>query len=182
VGVDLFVDHDTEAALLEAVRMVRSRCTPGPTPPADVALNATAVHPPAAASTVPVTGTAPALLFFSGSTDPKAVKRLRPVLEQWFAVHVFVVAQKAIDAIMAGDVQFAVCIAKLGSKGNLGVDVLRVLRAVQGRGPFVAIHSATAAEDRHLQEKLEGSIGVDLFVSHEDEELLLQKMPGLVRS
>eukprot|EP01065_Artemidia_motanka_P029458 TRINITY_DN35568_c0_g1_i1.p1 TRINITY_DN35568_c0_g1~~TRINITY_DN35568_c0_g1_i1.p1 ORF type:complete len:592 (+),score=109.86 TRINITY_DN35568_c0_g1_i1:58-1833(+) len=114
------------------------------------------------------------LLFFAPPTDPDVVGRLLPYLKKWYEVDVIGDARQASAAAAARP--YAVCIAKLGSAGNKGVDVINALRTAQGADPFIIVHSATAAGRPDLQQRWSGPDGVDLFFAHNTEDALLARL------
>jgi len=112
-----------------------------------------------------------ALLFCGPPNDPETVQRLLPLLKRDFAVdHVASVAD-GVSAIAR--TRYAACVAKLGTEGNLGVDVIKELRSQQGQDVFVAIHSATASRQPSTRQQLEQELGVDIFVHQQDEKDLI---------
>lgn len=115
----------------------------------------------------------PTLLFFGPPTDIPAVSRLVPLLSDKYDVFHFDEASEAIAEIEARKENFSACIAKLGSRGNLGVDVVQALRQRKnGEKTFVVIHSATAVQSERTRNNLAPI--VDLIVDHSSEEKMLQ--------
>eukprot|EP00756_Hemistasia_phaeocysticola_P050998 Hpha_TRINITY_DN26182_c0_g1::TRINITY_DN26182_c0_g1_i1::g.155308::m.155308 len=109
----------------------------------------------------------PRMLFFAPDTDPEARKRLLPKLQTKYEVDCYTSAAEAAQA--AGQRPYKACLAKLGSKGNLGCDVIVALRGAQGRAPFVVVHSATAAGNQQLRENWTQTLRVNLFADHSSE-------------
>jgi hypothetical protein len=127
---------------------------------------------------VQIAGAKPALLFFGPPTDPEVVGRLTPALSKRFVVHHFEDAAEAINFLQSeGSPVLAACIAKLGSKGNLGANVMGALRqAKQGHKTFLVVHSATACASPETQDALRRELMVDLFVNQESEAVLLKSL------
>jgi len=119
----------------------------------------------------------PSLLFFCPPTDGELATLLMPQLQQHFHVVHVETAEDGVRAV--SERKFAVCLAKLGSKGNLGRDVIAALRSAQGNDPQVIVHSSTAERDMRLQEKWRAEFGVDLFTCHGREEELIQRFSTL---
>lgn len=117
----------------------------------------------------------PLLILFCPN-DPDVVQALLPELEFFCNVHHFEEADAAITAV--GKYCYQACVAKLGTKGNLGQDVIGAVRSVHGRSPFVAIHSATAANKPTTRAKLNQEFGIDLFAAHGDEADLIAALYG----
>lgn len=114
----------------------------------------------------------PRLLFFGPPTDLPAVSRLVPVLSERYEVAYFDNATEAVEDIRASQQNYDACVAKLGSTGNLGVEVVKALREKFGEETFVVIHSATAFKSERTKKKLKPL--VDLIVDHSCEEQMLQ--------
>jgi len=127
---------------------------------------------------VQIAGAKPALLFFGPPTDPEVVDRLTPVLSKRFVVHHFEDAAEAINFLRSeGSPVLAACIAKLGSKGNLGANVMGALRqAKRGQKTFLIVHSSTACASPDTQDALRRELLVDLFVDQESEAVLLKSL------
>ena len=101
--------------------------------------------------------------------------RLTPLLSKSYQVDHFDNAEKAIAAIKARGSPYAACVAKLGSKGNLGIDVMKAIREAGGK-TFIAVHSATAWNSESTRRSLSSSIGVNLFVAEHNEDELLEQL------
>lgn len=112
----------------------------------------------------------PLLLFFCPN-DPALLKTLHPQLEGEFIVHCF---EEAADACAAASTHpYQACVSKLGTKGNLGRDVIAAFRSARGLAPFVAIHSATAGANPATRGKLNQDFCINYFTQHGDEAGLL---------
>eukprot|EP00927_Polykrikos_kofoidii_P037365 TRINITY_DN31510_c0_g3_i1.p1 TRINITY_DN31510_c0_g3~~TRINITY_DN31510_c0_g3_i1.p1 ORF type:complete len:494 (-),score=59.00 TRINITY_DN31510_c0_g3_i1:282-1712(-) len=116
----------------------------------------------------------PALLFFGPPNDPAFVKQILPPLRKLFDVTHVDAAADGVQAVQ--ERSYVACVAKLGTKGNLGSDVIAELRRVQGFSPFVVIHSATASTNASMREKLNEAFKIDLFAAHGEEEDLLSAL------
>lgn len=164
LSIDLFTEHGREDELLEQLRKVTPRC-----------------HGERHQGTEPLSGhvqsVSPPLLFFCPPTDSGLRDVLLPKIRDVFQVTCVEAASEAIDLVE--NQPFVACIAKLGSKGNLGCKVISALRGAQGRTPFVAIHSATAFADESMQRRLDSQLGIDLFTRHGLEEDLLTRLAPL---
>jgi CheY-like chemotaxis protein len=115
----------------------------------------------------------PTLLFFGPPTDTPAVTRLVPLLAEHYEVIHFDDASEAITEIQNRDTNFSACVAKLGSKGNMGTDVVKALRERKnGEKTFVVIHSATAMQSERTRKHLQPM--VDLICDHDSEAEMLQ--------
>lgn len=114
----------------------------------------------------------PALLFFGPPNDRALVRTLLPRLQESFAVDHVDDAQEGVHIVMSK--AYAACVAKLGTTGNLGTDVMSELRSNQGATPFIVVHSATACGSKSFRERLEGEFGVNLIMQHGQEEDLLR--------
>jgi hypothetical protein len=112
------------------------------------------------------------LLFFGPPTDPAAVTRLMPVFSKNFVVDHFEEASVAVVELQKKTEPYTVCVAKLGSKGNLGKTVMKAIREKHGNSTFIIVHSATASGNVETQKSLKQSVGVDLFVDHKTEARL----------
>jgi len=113
------------------------------------------------------------LLFFCPPGDEGALALLPELRKLFFVVHV----ETAADGVQAvSENSFGACVVKLGSRGNLGCDVLAMLRSSQGSGPFVAVHSSTAAGNEKLRLSMEAKYGVNVWVSHGQEAKLLEAL------
>lgn len=122
------------------------------------------------------------LLFFGPDTDPDAVARLCPSLGLYFDVQLFPKASAAISAVRelaANGHHFDAAVLKLGSSGNLGVDVLRALREASAR-TVVVVHSSTALSNVKLQKELTANFSVAMFVDQASEDKMLDALPKLV--
>ena len=138
----------------------------------------TAANVPAPASPPPppvaVPEARPLALFFGPDNDPGAVERLVPRLAAHFTVHHFRRAQQAAASALAQQPGYSLCVAKLGTRGNLGADVLAALRAsAHSSACPVLIHSSTAAADPQLQQALAEHFGVAAFTSTGTEEAVM---------
>lgn len=126
----------------------------------------------------------PTLLVFGPPNDRQMVKRLLPKLKDKFCVTHVESAAEGVEK--ATCFRFDACIAKLGTEGNLGVDVIGALRDTHGAAPFVAIHSGTAAGNPELRSVLENQLNVNLFVDADSEDMLLnsivETVSGCLRS
>jgi len=116
----------------------------------------------------------PGMLFFGPPNDPEIVRRLLPRLQLLFDVDFVGSASEGVSAAQGR--RYAACVAKLGTAGNLGCDIMVALRHCQGTGPFLAIHSATAAANPRMREKLQRDLSVNLFVAPGGEEELLEAL------
>merc|ERR1712193_27907 len=105
---NLIVAHGDEEALLEAL--------------APLAVPEEAATPQ---STEQAAGK-PSLLLFGPPNDPQMVRRLMPRLQEIFVVTHVESVERGMEAIADGS--FAACIAKLGTKGNLGVNLISAFR------------------------------------------------------
>lgn len=115
----------------------------------------------------------PSLLFFGPPTDVEAVTRLVPALQKHYDVTHFDDATEAIQEIRNRNNNFSACVAKLGSRGNLGINVVKALRErPNGHKTFVVIHSATACQSERTRKSLEPL--VDLIVDHDSEDKMLK--------
>lgn len=121
----------------------------------------------------------PALLFFCPENDAGLVPVLLPQLEEMFCVHHVETVAAGVSAV--GSQPYAACVAKLGTTGNLGKDVIKSLRAIQGSRPFVAIHSATAARNERTRASLRSALGIDCFVEHGREQELLEELRAMTQ-
>jgi len=123
----------------------------------------------------------PHMLFFGPPTDPDFVTRLLPVFSAMpFTVHHFDEVTEANEFIRNTSDDISVCVAKLGSKGNLGVDVMRSLRE-KFPNAFLIVHSATAFAKKSTQDKLLQHVHVDLFVDHSCEPRMLEALCGKLK-
>jgi len=120
----------------------------------------------------------PALLFFGPPNDPDFVRALLPPLRELFDVDFVDSTADGLQAVASGR-PYAACLAKLGTKGNLSFPILSALRESQGAGPFVAIHSATAAASPGMRDKLAAELAVDLFAGPGEEDALLRAVAPL---
>jgi DNA-binding response OmpR family regulator len=131
-----------------------------------------------ASSLIPDAFSKPAMLFFGPPNDPSMVRTLLPRLREMFDVDW---VDSSLDGVHAvANRSYVALVAKLGTKGNSGVDVVAALREIQGQAPFVAIHSGTAAGNQDMQAKLKAQYKCDLFVSPSQEEDLLDRVRPLV--
>jgi len=92
-------------------------------------------------------------------------------------VHHYDDASEAMEAIL--DYPYIACVAKLGTKGNLGIDVIKCLRekdAKNGTKSFIIVHSTTAVDSKPTVKWLLEERGVDLVVDWRNEEELIQKL------
>eukprot|EP01062_Namystynia_karyoxenos_P011883 TRINITY_DN1426_c3_g1_i1.p1 TRINITY_DN1426_c3_g1~~TRINITY_DN1426_c3_g1_i1.p1 ORF type:complete len:639 (+),score=185.29 TRINITY_DN1426_c3_g1_i1:85-1917(+) len=156
VAADGFFDHDSEDALLAAVMPAPGAAF---TPPRG--------RPP------PL----PRLLLFGPPNDPEMPRRLTSLLERAYQVDHF--DTTAAGAAAAAERPYAACVAKLGTKGNLGYQVVHALRRAQGPTPFIAVHSATAAKDPAIRDRWTRELRVDTFADHSSEQDLVQKLLSL---
>lgn len=119
-----------------------------------------------------------ALLLFGPPNDFHMVQRLLPVLQSLFQVTHVESAQHGVTVAETYD--FAVCVAKLGTKGNLGSDVIDAVRRQASKpATFIVIHSATAAANSSMREALVQHFAVDMFSTREEEEALLSTLTKL---
>jgi len=118
----------------------------------------------------------PSLLLFAPANDPDFVADMRPRLDNCFEVDVVTVAADGVNLI--GQKTYDACVAKLGTKGNLGTTVIMELRQQQGGAAFVGIHSSTAAQQPSMRTKLQDEFGINLFVAHGAEDALVQALEG----
>jgi len=121
----------------------------------------------------------PLLLFFGPPTDPKLVNRLVPILSEYFTVHHYDDASEAIEGI--SEYNYVACVAKLGSKGNLGIDVVKTLRQKERENlstikSCIIIHSTTAVDSNSTTKYLYDELGIDLLVDYRNEQKLVQKL------
>eukprot|EP01063_Lacrimia_lanifica_P035814 TRINITY_DN6929_c0_g1_i2.p1 TRINITY_DN6929_c0_g1~~TRINITY_DN6929_c0_g1_i2.p1 ORF type:complete len:611 (+),score=220.23 TRINITY_DN6929_c0_g1_i2:66-1898(+) len=131
-------------------------------------------------------GDAPALLMFAPPTDPEMAGRLLPTLQLHHRCYHFEDAGEAAEFL--GDkendeIHFAVCIAKLGSKGNNGSTVLDALlrraQTLKHSHPQIVIHSATALQRPDIQTALSQQYNIQQFVGEAHER---EMVSALIRS
>merc|ERR1719491_1769056 len=119
------------------------------------------------------------LLLFAPANDPSFAESIVPLLEeQGFRVDAFSKASECTEAVEC--CEYVACVVKLGKKGNLGVDVIAACRRRFGPSVVTAVHSATAARDDALRERLSGTPGVDLFAEHGGEAELAAQLAQAV--
>merc|ERR1712224_787611 len=122
----------------------------------------------------------PAMLFFGPPNDPSVVRNVLPKLREIFDVDW---VDSALDGIHAVAYRsYVALVAKLGTKGNLGVDVVAALRAIQGERPFVIIHSATAAANQKMQANLKETCKCNPIVGPSQESALFEALHPLAVS
>lgn len=118
----------------------------------------------------------PNLLFFGATTDPGAVQRLVPLLQDKWNVHLFKSATEAIRAIKESGTNFACAVAKLGSTNNKGWDVLKAIKP----GTPVIVHSATACRNEGTRRNLCKDFGPQIFIcDHSSEGAMLNALEQL---
>eukprot|EP00009_Paramoeba_aestuarina_P004238 CAMPEP_0201510634 /NCGR_PEP_ID=MMETSP0161_2-20130828/3238_1 /ASSEMBLY_ACC=CAM_ASM_000251 /TAXON_ID=180227 /ORGANISM="Neoparamoeba aestuarina, Strain SoJaBio B1-5/56/2" /LENGTH=454 /DNA_ID=CAMNT_0047905831 /DNA_START=73 /DNA_END=1434 /DNA_ORIENTATION=- len=121
----------------------------------------------------------PALLFFGPETDPGAVVRLVPKFSENFVVFHFDDVEEAVEEVEKGDVMWVACVAKLGSKGNLGRDVMKAMRKKYSNA-FIVLHSSTAGRKEETRKRVSEYVGgIDLFVAHSNEDVMLDALKEL---
>jgi DNA-binding response OmpR family regulator len=119
----------------------------------------------------------PAMLFFGPPNDPSVVRKLLPKLRELFDVDW---VDSSLDGVHAvANRSYVALIAKLGTTGNLGIDVIAALREIQGEGPLVVVHSATAAANQETQAKLRDQHKCNLIVGPPEEEALFNALHPL---
>jgi len=122
----------------------------------------------------------PAMLFFGPPNDPSVVRTMLPKLRESFDVDW---VDSALDGIHAvANRSYVALVAKLGTKGNLGTDVIAALREIQDEKPFVVIHSATAAANHEMQAKLKENGKCNLIVGPRQESALFEALHPLAIS
>jgi DNA-binding NarL/FixJ family response regulator len=113
----------------------------------------------------------PRVLLFAPPNDPGFAGALSPMLADSFEVDC--VEEAGHGGLRVREQEYAACIAKLGTAGNFGCDVIKAFRGEFGASPFVAIHSATAARKPGLRAQLAEALGVSFFAEHGQESELL---------
>lgn len=138
----------------------------------------------------------PGLLLFCPPNDPGTSVRLERALRVDFDVLTIDSADEAVAAIyeragrhpgassavtsasapgcaadtkVSSSRRFAVCISKLGVRGNLGSDVMRALRETHGDACELIVHSKTARGNAATELWLRSTFGTSLVVDHESE-------------
>lgn len=119
----------------------------------------------------------PAMLFFGPQNDPDFLRKALPRAREWFDVDFVDETDDGIQAV--GERFYVACVAKLGSKGNTSYPIIDALRKSQGAKPFVAIHSATAAANPAIRDRLVKDLSVNLFVSQGQEDDLFDALEHL---
>mmetsp|Transcript_71538 Transcript_71538/g.220832 ORF Transcript_71538/g.220832 Transcript_71538/m.220832 type:complete len:630 (-) Transcript_71538:125-2014(-) len=158
MGVRLFVQPGEEDVLVEALATVAKK-------------QAEEVHPSAPEK--------PALLFFGPPNDPDFVQSVLPRCEGLFNVDFVEETAEGLQA--AAGRTYAACVAKLGTAGNLSYPILEALRKAQGSGPFLAVHSLTAAQKPSMRQRLEGELGVNFFAKPGEEDALMEALAAVAR-
>eukprot|EP00759_Apiculatamorpha_spiralis_P058693 PhF_6_TR9260/c0_g1_i2/m.14691 len=123
------------------------------------------------------------LLLFGPPTDPEFVRRVHPEFSKTFGIHYFDEADDAVAFLKNPEnasLRIQACVAKLGSRGNLGYDVMKALREhPRGKETMLIVHSATARHKPDTMEALRREVGVNLFVDHDSEKEMMDALATL---
>jgi len=102
-----------------------------------------------------------------------------PFFSKYFEVFHFEDAEEAVLAIEdVNSRHFLICVAKLGSTGNLGKSVFKALNRKSEKndlGTILMVHSATAMDSKKIRDAL-SLIGVQLFVDQRSEKILFAQL------
>jgi len=121
--------------------------------------------------------TRPALLFFGPPNDPDFVRVMLPRTRELFDVDFVDSTSDGVQAV--ADRTYVAFIAKLGTEGNLSYPIIEALRTLQGAGPFVAIHSWTAAANQKMRDRLVQELSVNLCVKPGEEDSWRRFLEGV---
>lgn len=121
----------------------------------------------------------PAILFFGPPNDPMLVKGLLPKLRETYDVEWVDCAASGIQAVHSRP--YGALVSKLGTQGNLGVDIISALRKTQGSAPMVIVHSTTACADTEMCNALRAKpYECTAILGPGDEDELLELLAGVL--